>query len=138
MLAGGGGQPTYGKFHMFCRFYFWKLPLLPVIFTERHISHPVSCADPNPDNSSTPSSLLCRAIPHMSTIQKFVEFYLSSLLISTRATNQNAQNSTLWIQPITFHHLSLFSIFFQFVFIIKSVKQQYPDYLWTIIKSVSK
>ena len=24
----GGGQPTYGKFHMFCRFYFWKLPLI--------------------------------------------------------------------------------------------------------------
>ena len=23
----GGGQPTYGKFHMFRRFYFWKLPL---------------------------------------------------------------------------------------------------------------
>ena len=23
----GGGQPTYGKFHMFNGFYFWKLPL---------------------------------------------------------------------------------------------------------------
>ena len=25
--VGGGGRPTYGKFHMFRRFYFWKLPL---------------------------------------------------------------------------------------------------------------
>ena len=26
-MLGGGGQPTYGKFHMFRRFFKWKLPL---------------------------------------------------------------------------------------------------------------
>ena len=26
-LLGGGGKPTYGNFHMFGCFYFWKLPL---------------------------------------------------------------------------------------------------------------
>ena len=28
--VGGGGRPTYGKFHMFRRFYFWKLPLTSI------------------------------------------------------------------------------------------------------------
>ena len=48
MLGGGegGGQPTYGKFHMFRRFFKWKLPLESSLYSNVTLRWPYRTCGP--------------------------------------------------------------------------------------------